>query len=305
MTVALNGIAHIQLSVKDPDRCIPFWEKLCHFFEMKTLIKNEDTIYCIGSRTGILVRGAPEDKRDRPFDQDRPGLHHICFRAREAGDIDAIHRYAVDELGAKIVHPPEDGSQFAPGYYSVLFEDPRRRRKTRPWRRRAAKRATLSSREDGLTPTQLAERWGTPSALEETIETCSRQKIGRYVFLVGSQGFEIRESSNFLTRLIGRLMGRTDDVKLRLGLFEGRPGTHPTESIGDVVVHKRRLVGPEAKATALRRRWEVRVWGAEGAEVSVFFRFRDEAQAQHLADGLRRELAALRNAFGIRETPRL
>jgi len=22
------------------------------------------------------------------------------------------------------VHPPEDGSEFAPGYYSVLFEDP-------------------------------------------------------------------------------------------------------------------------------------------------------------------------------------
>ena len=27
------------------------------------------------------------------------------------------------ELGAKIVHPPEDGA-WAPGYYSVLFEDP-------------------------------------------------------------------------------------------------------------------------------------------------------------------------------------
>ncbi len=28
------------------------------------------------------------------------------------------------ELAAYIVHPPEDGEQFAPGYYSVLFEDP-------------------------------------------------------------------------------------------------------------------------------------------------------------------------------------
>lgn len=124
MSVALNGIAHIQLSVKDPERCIPFWERLCHFFEMKTLIKNQDTIYCIGSRTGVLVRGAPEDKRDLPFDQDRPGLHHICFRAREASQIDSIHRFVVDELDATIVHPPEEGSEFAPGYYSVLFEDP-------------------------------------------------------------------------------------------------------------------------------------------------------------------------------------
>ena len=124
MTVAVNGIAHIQLTVKDPDRCLPWWEKLCHFLEMKTLIKGGGVIYCIGSRTGILVRGAPEGKEKQPFDQDRAGLHHLCFRAREREDVDAIYRFLVDELDTHIVHAPEDGSQFAPGYYSVLFEDP-------------------------------------------------------------------------------------------------------------------------------------------------------------------------------------
>ena len=124
MTIRANGIAHIQLTVNDPERCVPFWEKLCHFLEMKTLLRADDMVYCIGSRTGILVRGAPPDKRDRPFDQDRPGLHHLCFRARSAEDVDAVHRFVVDELKGRVVHPPEDGSQFAPGYYSVLFEDP-------------------------------------------------------------------------------------------------------------------------------------------------------------------------------------
>ncbi len=124
MSIEVNGIAHIQLTVNDPDRCIPFWEKFCHFLEMKTLIKGEGIVYCIGSRTGILVRGATEDKRDRSFDQDRAGLHHFCFRARQHEDIDAIYRFLVDELDAHIVHPPEDGEHFAPGYYSVLFEDP-------------------------------------------------------------------------------------------------------------------------------------------------------------------------------------
>ena len=123
MTVELNGIAHIQLTVNDPDACCPFWEKLCHFLEMKTLIKGEGILYCIGSRTGILVRGGPPDKRDRPYDQDRPGLHHFCFRAREREHIDQIYDF-VKEMGANIVHPPEEGSHFAPGYYSVLFEDP-------------------------------------------------------------------------------------------------------------------------------------------------------------------------------------
>ena len=38
-------------------------------------------------------------------------------------DVDAIYEHA-RSLGAHIVHPPEDGERFAPGYYSVLFEDP-------------------------------------------------------------------------------------------------------------------------------------------------------------------------------------
>jgi len=124
MTISINGIAHVQLTVNDPVRCVPFWEKLCHFLEMSTLVRGDEIVYCIGSRTGVLVRGAPVEKRDRRFDQDRPGLHHLCFRARSREDVDAVYRFVVDELSAHIVHPPEDGSQFAPGYYSVLFEDP-------------------------------------------------------------------------------------------------------------------------------------------------------------------------------------
>jgi catechol 2,3-dioxygenase-like lactoylglutathione lyase family enzyme len=124
MSIEMNGIAHIQLNVNDPDRCIPFWEKLCHFLAMKTLIKGEGVLYCIGSRTGILVRVAPLEQRNTRFDQNRAGLHHFCFRARERADIDAVHRFLVDELDARIIHAPEEGPQFAPGYYSVLFEDP-------------------------------------------------------------------------------------------------------------------------------------------------------------------------------------
>jgi catechol 2,3-dioxygenase-like lactoylglutathione lyase family enzyme len=124
MTVEVNGIAHIQLTVADPARCVPFWERLCHFLEMKTLIRGEEIVYCIGSRTGILVRGAPPGRRDARFDQDHPGLHHLCFRARSREDVDAIHRFLAEELRATIVRGPGESPEFAPGYYSILFEDP-------------------------------------------------------------------------------------------------------------------------------------------------------------------------------------
>ncbi len=38
--------------------------------------------------------------------------------------MDAIFAFVDKELDARIIHGPEDGSQFAPGYYSILFEDP-------------------------------------------------------------------------------------------------------------------------------------------------------------------------------------
>ena len=124
MTVEMNGIAHIQLTVTDPDRCVPFWEQLCHFLEMKTLIKGDGIVYCIGSRTGILVRGATDEHRATAFDQNRAGLHHFCFRARSNEDVDAVHDFVARELDAKIIHAPELGEGFAPGYYSTVFEDP-------------------------------------------------------------------------------------------------------------------------------------------------------------------------------------
>src|SRR5262245_13346262 len=79
VAIDVNGIAHVQLTVNDPARCVPFWERLCHFLGMTTLVRNEDTVYCIGGRTGVLVRGAPRGRDGGPFHQDRAGLHHFCF----------------------------------------------------------------------------------------------------------------------------------------------------------------------------------------------------------------------------------
>ncbi len=118
----LNGIAHIQLTVRDLARSRAFWAPLLELFEMRVLLDTETYFYCIGSRTGIAISPADPAHSGQRFDQGRVGLHHLCLRARERGDVDVVAEF-VAGLGAEIVHPPrEDG--FAPGYYSVLFEDP-------------------------------------------------------------------------------------------------------------------------------------------------------------------------------------
>ncbi len=118
----INGIAHIQLTVGDFEACQPFYEKLLVFLGLTPVMRFDGFFYCVGARTGVAISRADEEHRGERFVQRRVGLHHVCFRARERADVDAVHAFLC-ELGAKIVHPPEEGG-WAPGYYSVLFEDP-------------------------------------------------------------------------------------------------------------------------------------------------------------------------------------
>jgi len=119
---SINGIAHIQLTVSSMARSVPFYEKLLHSMEMVTLRNTPDYFYCIGGRTGVAISPAASEHAATPFSQQRTGLHHLCFRARSRDDVDAIHAVAV-ALGARIVRAPRE-DDWAPGYYSVLFEDP-------------------------------------------------------------------------------------------------------------------------------------------------------------------------------------
>jgi len=118
----INGVAHVMLTVSCFEKCQPFYEELLGFLGLKPVINGDGILYCVGGRTAFgIQRGAEEHAKER-FVQNRVGLHHVCFRARSREDVDTLHGF-LKERGAKIVHPPEDGP-WAPGYYSLLFEDP-------------------------------------------------------------------------------------------------------------------------------------------------------------------------------------
>jgi len=118
----INGMAHVILTVSNFEKCVPFYEKLLTYLGLKPVINSDQMFYCVGGRTAVGIMRCSDQYSGEPFVQNRIGLHHLCLRARERGDIDEAHRF-LQSIGAKIVHPPEDGA-WAPGYYSVLFEDP-------------------------------------------------------------------------------------------------------------------------------------------------------------------------------------
>ncbi len=118
----INGIAHVMLTVSNFEACLPFYERLLGALGLRPVIKADTMLYCVGGRTAVGIMAGDAAYRDERFVQRRVGLHHVCFRARERADVDAVHEL-VRDMGATVVHPPEEGP-WAPGYYSVLFEDP-------------------------------------------------------------------------------------------------------------------------------------------------------------------------------------
>jgi len=118
----INGIAHVILTVSDFDGARAFYGKLLPFLGLTPVIDFDGFFYCVGGRSAVgISRCDPRHAKER-FVQPRVGLHHACFRARSREDVDTLHAFLV-EIGATIVHPPEEAN-WAPGYYSVLFEDP-------------------------------------------------------------------------------------------------------------------------------------------------------------------------------------
>jgi catechol 2,3-dioxygenase-like lactoylglutathione lyase family enzyme len=121
--ISPNGIAHIQLTVRDVSASRPFYHRLLvETFGMSIQYDIAGQVfYCIGARTGVLIRNAAPE-HDTPFDQWRIGLHHFCFRLRSREDVDALAA-AMQDFGANIIRAPQEDA-WAPGYYSILIEDP-------------------------------------------------------------------------------------------------------------------------------------------------------------------------------------
>ncbi len=118
----INGIAHIFLTVSNFAACREFYAKLLPFLGMHPVMDMDGVFYCVGGRSGLGIESAAAEHRGKRFVQQRVGLHHLCFRARNREDVDTLYAF-LKEIGATIVHEPKDGP-WAPGYYSVLFEDP-------------------------------------------------------------------------------------------------------------------------------------------------------------------------------------
>ena len=122
MNIDINGMAHVVLTVSDFARARAFYAKLLPACGMKPVFDGPKFSYFVGGRTAIGIEPCDPDYRGERFVQQRVGLHHLCLRARSRDDVDRCAALLRD-MGATIIRAPTE-SGWAPGYYSVLFEDP-------------------------------------------------------------------------------------------------------------------------------------------------------------------------------------
>ena len=120
--IAINGMAHVILTVGQFDKAHAFYSGLLPKFGMTCVHDGPDFCYHVGARTAIGIRKCDPEFTNESFQQYRVGLHHLCLRARSREDVDKTAALAA-ELGATIVRGPEE-RDWANGYYYVLFEDP-------------------------------------------------------------------------------------------------------------------------------------------------------------------------------------
>lgn len=120
--IQINGVAHTNLTVSDWEASREFYAQLLPFLGMERVFDGDQMNYFVGGRTALGIQRCDPQYENERFVQNRAGLHHHCFRARSRQDVEAVHAF-VRDIGAVVVHAPQEG-RWAPGYYSVLFEDP-------------------------------------------------------------------------------------------------------------------------------------------------------------------------------------
>jgi len=138
--MSLQGpLSHIDLSVGDPRRSIPFYaiffEALgfCRFRSDHPDFAGERprraawfVAYPGGGIFGIEVRPASPERREEIHDRYAPGLHHLAFHAESRDAVDEIHTRVL-RAGGTVLDPPADYSGregYTEGYYAAFFDDP-------------------------------------------------------------------------------------------------------------------------------------------------------------------------------------
>ena len=106
--INITGIAHIALTVNNFKAAKKFYSQILSFLGMQKVFDGNEMLYYIGGKTAFAIKACKPEFRDDKFEQNRVGLHHLCFRALSRKDIDKLYSFLI-KIKAKIITPPQEG----------------------------------------------------------------------------------------------------------------------------------------------------------------------------------------------------
>lgn len=125
-------IDHVQVTVKDMARAIPFYNGMLALLGFDISLRTEATVAKHELHVveyphptlAIAINSPRAPLAHETVHRRRPGaLHHLAFRADSRAEVDWVHAGLVG-MGAKIVGGPKLWPEHGADYYAVFFKDP-------------------------------------------------------------------------------------------------------------------------------------------------------------------------------------
>ena len=125
-------IDHIQITVKNMEVAVPFYDKFLPLLGFDAQRKVSATIeehdFNVVEYTHPRLAFALTSPRmafvDETVHRRRPGaLHHLAFKADSRVEVDRLHS-ELRKIGATIVNEPKLYLEYGPNYYALFLKDP-------------------------------------------------------------------------------------------------------------------------------------------------------------------------------------
>jgi len=124
-------IDHIQITVKDMDVAVPFYDKFLPLlgFDIQNRVSaviEEHEFHVVEythPRLAFAITSPRKAFVDDTIHRRKPGaLHHLAFKAVSRTEVDRLFA-ELKEIGATIVSEPRLYPEYGPDYYALFFKD--------------------------------------------------------------------------------------------------------------------------------------------------------------------------------------
>ncbi len=125
-------IDHIQITVKDMNIAVPFYDKFLPLlgFDLQRKVSaviEEHDFYVVEyphPRLAFAITSPRKAFIDETINRRKPGaLHHLAFKVKSRAEVDRLY-FELEEIGATIVTKPQLYPEYTPpGYYALFFKD--------------------------------------------------------------------------------------------------------------------------------------------------------------------------------------